>query len=212
MTIEHKSFSLELKVDAGTRRISGYGAIFGNKDSYNDVIIKGAFAQTLGKRKIKMLYQHSDKMLLGIWDIAREDDKGLYVEGTLAKTALGDEVYELANMGALDSMSIGYSVDECEYDKDGVRVLRSIDLWEVSLVTFPANEKAVVTGVKSAPKTIREFEDFLREAGKYSREDATTIALHGFKALPSGTREAEREDTEQAAKMLADFFNNIKNL
>jgi hypothetical protein len=212
MTIEHKSFSLELKVDAGTRRISGYGAVFGNLDSTNDIIIAGAFAKSIGRRQIKMLYQHDSDDLLGFWDVVREDSKGLYVEGNIANTSLGNDVYELAKAGALDSMSIGYSVDLCEYDSGGTRILKEIDLWEVSLVTFPANEKAVVTGVKSAPKTIREFEDFLREAGNYSREDATTIALRGFKALSCKTREAEREDTEQAAKMLADFFNNIKNL
>jgi HK97 family phage prohead protease len=212
MTIEHKSLTFEVKADPESRRITGYGAVFGNKDSVNDIIIAGAFAKSIGRRQVKMLYQHESDDLLGFWDVVREDSNGLYIEGNIAKTSLGNDVYELAKIGALNSMSIGYSVDECEYDKEGVRVLKSIDLWEVSLVTFPANEKAVVTGVKSAPKTIREFEDFLREAGKYSREDATTIALHGFKALPSGTREAEREDTEQAAKMLADFFNNIKNL
>ncbi len=204
MSMERKSFTFEVKVDTATRRVTGYGAIFGNKDSYNDIIMPGAFAKSIGKRQVKMLYQHDCDDLLGFWDVVREDAKGLYVEGTIAKTSLGNDVYELATMGALNSMSIGYNVDLCEYDGGGTRLLKEIDLWEVSLVTFPANELATVTGVKSAPANERDFEKFLRDEGKFSREAAKIITAHGFKAL-SGQRDAE-------AKELVSTITNAINI
>ena len=205
MNLTHKSVKLELKLDAERRRISGYASIFGNVDSTGDIVMQGAFAKSLGARKIRMLYQHSDSKLMGLWDIAREDDKGLYVEGQLAKTPLGDEVYELASMGALDSMSIGYNVSESEYNKDGVRLLKEVDLWEVSLVTFPANNLATITGVKSAPDNEREFENFLREVGKFSQQAAKIITAKGFKAL-SGQRDVEADG------LVSSLQNNINIL
>lgn len=188
MNLTHKSFSFEVKLDAATRRISGYASVFGNVDSTGDTVLAGSFAKSVSMRMPKMLYQHDSDDLIGVWDTAREDAKGLFVEGRLAETPLGNEAYTLAKMGALDSMSIGYNVIQSEYDAKGVRLLKEIDLWEVSLVTFPANDQATITNVKGH-NSEREFENFLRDAG-YSRDAAKTITAHGFKAL-SGQRDAE---------------------
>jgi HK97 family phage prohead protease len=182
MKMTHKSISLELKLDEGSRRISGYGSTFGNVDSYNDIVVAGAFAKSIGKRKVKMLFEHRD--LIGAWDVVREDSKGLYLEGSIPNTTLGNDVYELAKSGALDSMSIGFRVIDSEYNSQGIRLLKQIDLFEVSLVTFPANEMAAVTGVKSAPETVREFEAFLQGHG-YSDRESTLIASKGFAAVLS---------------------------
>lgn len=186
MTLEHKQFAieeLEVKEDGGARKISGYGSIFGNVDSYGDIVVPGAFAESIKARKPAMLWQHRSDMIPGVWDVVREEKKGLYLEGTIADTALGGEAYTLTKMGALSGLSIGFSTRNYEIDdKNKVRKLIEVELFEVSLVTFPANPKAQITNVKSLPQTIREFEDFLREAG-YSREDATTVALRGYKAL-----------------------------
>lgn len=149
MNLTHKSFSFEVKLDAQTRRLSGYASVFGNVDSYGDTVLPGAFSKSISVRMPKMLYQHDSNDLIGVWDTAREDAKGLYVEGRLAETPLGDEVYTLAKMGALDSMSIGYNTLQSEYDAKGVRLLKELDLWEVSLVTFPANDQATITNVKA---------------------------------------------------------------
>ena len=202
MNLTHKSFSFEVKLDASTRRISGYASVFGNVDATGDTVLAGAFVKSIAVRMPKMLYQHASNDLIGVWDKAYEDAKGLYVEGRLAETPLGEEAYTLAKMGALDSMSIGYNTLQYEYDAKGVRLLKELDLWEVSLVTFPANDKATITNVKGH-NSEREFENFLRDAG-YSRDAAKTITAHGFKAL-SGQRDAE-------ATELVSTINNAINI
>ena len=115
----------------------GYGSVFNNKDLGNDVIRKGAFANTLKYRKpkqVKLLYQHKTDEPIGVIDSLEEDNKGLYIKGRLAMgTQKGREVYELMKMGALDSMSIGYrpSPDDYKYDpKQKKRIIKSVDLME----------------------------------------------------------------------------------
>tara|TARA_R100001377_G_scaffold10317_1_gene5202 strand:+ start:421 stop:1098 length:678 start_codon:yes stop_codon:yes gene_type:complete len=156
--------------DDGT--FEGYGSIFGNKDLGNDVIRKGAFTNTLKSKKpksIKLLYQHKTDEPIGVFDSITEDSKGLYVKGRLAMgTQKGREVFELMKMGALDSMSIGYrlSAEDYKYDpKERKRIIKSVDLMEISLVTFPMNPKAKVTKVKLAEMTAPEIEKHLRDVG-----------------------------------------------
>jgi len=160
MDILHKSLKLELKVDAQQRRITGYASTFGNVDGTGDVVVAGAYMESIAQKMPKMLYQHDSDDLIGVWEVAREDGIGLYVEGKIAKTPLGDEVLELASMGALDSMSIGYRVIDSEYDAKGIRILKKLDLMEVSFVTFPANSQAKITSVKSLDGV--PFEDLHR--------------------------------------------------
>lgn len=181
---------------------SGYGAVFGNVDSYGDVIEKGAFRDTLRAWEDKgkyppMLLQHgggmfgggADDMLpVGKWTSMEENSKGLKVEGELfaLSTERGQYIYEGLKAGALDGMSIGYKTIKFRNGaKAGEprRFLEQLDLIELSIVTFPANDKARVGAVKSADiKTIRQFEDFLRDVGGYSHAAAKAIAAGGFKA------------------------------
>ncbi len=209
----HKSFTFSVKsTDQATRVIEGYAATFGNKDLVSDIIAPGAFAESLRIRKPKMLAQHDTSCVIGMWDEVTEDSNGLYVKGRFANTAEGNDMYELAKMGAIDSMSIGYTVVDFEWDGDqNIRTLKKLELWEASLVTFPANEQAKITQVKTAPANVRDFEKFLREEGKFSRADATTIALHGFKALQS-TREAGDEGQKEQEAILQLLNRNINLL
>jgi hypothetical protein len=137
----------------------------------------------------------------------KEDDTGLHVEGQLAlKTAQGSEAYELLKMGALDGLSIGYITQASTIDdKKRVRTLTDVDLLEVSVVTFPANTSALVQAVKAAEriKTIREFEDFLRDVGGFSSEAAKKIASSGFKAKPDPRDEAGAVELVNAIQALA---------
>ncbi len=167
--------------DYGT--FEGYGSVFGNKDLGNDVIESGAFAKSLKKKKpyqVKLLYQHKSDMPIGVFDTIREDDKGLYVKGRLAlKTQAGQEAYELLKMGALDGLSIGFRVNpqEVSYDKRAnKRIIKEVDLMEVSLVTFPMNPKATVMSVKGEEITIREWENGMRDAFSISRSEAKVAA------------------------------------
>lgn len=167
--------------DYGT--FEGYGSVFGNKDLGNDVIEAGAFAKSLKKRKpqnVKLLYQHKSDMPIGVFDSIKEDEHGLVVKGRLAlKTQAGAEAYELLKMGAIDGLSIGFRVNpqEVSYDKRGnKRIIKEVDLMEVSLVTFPMNPQATVMSVKGEKYSIREWENGLRDAFSLSRSEAKVAA------------------------------------
>lgn len=220
---QHLQFPLEVKLsNSGSEMtFSGYGAVFDNVDAYGDVIVKGAFADTLAYAKSTgqwpaMLMQHGgwgigadDMTPIGIWTVLEEDNIGLKVEGKLADTPRGKEAYALLKMEprpAITGLSIGYIAKTFEprsRPEDPRRKLTKIDLLEVSLVTFPANPKAQITGVKSA--TIRDAEHALREAG-LSRDEAKAVLAHGWKTLPqreAGGDEALADAIRKNLKILA---------
>ncbi|HYH63349.1 MAG TPA: HK97 family phage prohead protease [Urbifossiella sp.] len=217
MTIETKHIELtefEVKfTEAGHATIEGYASTFGNTDSQNDIVLPGAFKDSLAQRMPKMLYQHDPHRIPGIWERAAEDSKGLILAGRTLNTTLGRDVAEEVRSGAIDRLSIGYSPTKSAFDKGtGTRRLEQVKLWETSLVTFPANEQAILTSVKAhRPETIRAFEEFLREAGHFSREDATTVALRGFKALTTRGEPDEEVIARLAAAetRLAALFNQF---
>lgn len=214
MTLETKHFAItELKADDETRTVEGFASVFDTVDSYKDIVVPGAFTRTLKENgRPAMLWQHDTRQVIGTWDELEETPKGLRVKGTILDTTLGTDVYKIVRAKAVTGMSIGYGTKKYEIDeKKGVRRLLDVDLFEVSLVTFPANDKAQITRVKSAPQTIREFEEFLREAGHFSREDATTVALRGFKALTTRGEPDEEVIAPLAAAetRLAALFNQF---
>ena len=180
---EVRSFALQIKAAGDDGTVEGYGSVFGVRDTYDDVIAKGAFIQSLKDHKAAgtmpaMLWQHDADKPIGVWTEMVEDEKGLRIKGQLAmETVKGKEAHALLKMGALNGLSIGFMSKEWSYDRDTeVRTLTAIDLWEVSLVTFPANEKARVTNVKSADEmaTPKDAEKALRDAG-FSKSDATAF-------------------------------------
>lgn len=180
---EVRSFALQIKAAGDDGTVEGYGSVFGVRDNYDDVIAKGAFIQSLKDHKAAgtmpaMLWQHDADKPIGVWTEMVEDEKGLRIKGQLAmETVRGKEAHALLKMGALNGLSIGFMSKEWSYDRETeVRTLTAIDLWEVSLVTFPANEKARVTNVKSADEmaTPKDAEKALRDAG-FSKSDATAF-------------------------------------
>lgn len=200
------------QLDDATGYFEGYASVFGVEDSYRDVVVQGAFTRTLAEHKAKgsmpkMLWQHDPEHPVGVFTDMMEDSRGLFVKGTLLlDVEKGREGYALLKHKAIDAMSIGYSTKRYEVVKksgdemDGVRRLLDVDLWEVSLVTFPANDRALVTGVKEKHTveelpTEREFERWLtREAG-FSRSEAVTIIRDGFKSLLRKRDAVEVDDT-----------------
>jgi HK97 family phage prohead protease len=185
---------------------SGYGAVFNNIDSYGDLIVPGAFADTLAAARKSgewpvMLMQHGgmglmaeDMMPIGIWTDMSEDGIGLKLTGKLADTVRGREAYTLMKMQprpAITGLSIGYIAKEYSprsKPEEPRRTLKKVDLFEVSLVTFPANPKARVSDVKSSHGlTVRDAEEALRDAG-FSRTESKAILAKGYSAL--GQREA----------------------
>lgn len=158
---------------------SGYGSVFGVVDSYQEVVAAGAFKESLDSRMPSLLWQHRSGEPIGVYTTVKEDNIGLHVEGKLAlKTARGAEAYELLKMGAISGLSIGFVTREDSYDRvTGVRTLKKVDLWEVSLVTFPANDSARVANIKSIEsiKSLADAETYLREAGGLSKREAVAM-------------------------------------
>lgn len=188
--------------ETSTMSFEGYGAVFGNIDAYGDVIEPGAFAAYLSDAHNEkqawpsMLLQHGgwgmtaeDMMPAGVWTDLAEDGKGLKSAGTLADIEKSRDAYTLMKMKprpAIDGLSIGYYAREwAERSKpeDPRRTLKRIDLVEISLVTFPANGKARVSGVKSIGETEREIESWLQRDVGLSRREARIAINQGFKAL-----------------------------
>lgn len=203
--------------DVKEMRFKGYGAVFGNVDSYGDVIEEGAFAKTLKAAQKSgefpsMLLQHGgwgmtaqDMMPVGVWDTLAEDTKGLASEGILADIQRGVEAYTLLKMKprpAISGLSIGYIPKKVTLGtKEGEprRKLHEVDLIEISLVTWPANGKARVTSVKSAVDfSEREFEQLMQDAG-LSRKDARLVMSHGFRHLKAMQDAGSGELSELAA-------------
>ena len=147
-----------------------------------------------GAKKIKMLYQHDTKEPIGVFDKVMEDQNGLYVKGRLAMgTQKGKEVYELMKMGAIDGLSVGYRVDVKGHhydDKRKYRVLKEVDLMEISAVTFPMKPRARIQAVKS-DMTVREWEHKLREVGNLSHSESKVAASAVHKALSQ--REVDKD-------------------
>jgi len=193
----HKDFSLELKQVDDEGLLEGYAAIFGGSpDLYGDVIAPGAFAETLAAHRRSgtmplLLWGHdSSQPPIGNWLEMAEDGKGLWVKGSLdLDDPMGQRVHRGLKRKAMKGLSIGYETKEAETDpkRPGVRILKAVDLWEVSPVNFPAQVRAAVDNVKSftsagALPSLPEFEDFLREAG-FSKSEACAIAGKGLAPL-----------------------------
>lgn len=206
MELKHAALSLiEIKETNAEGGFEGYASTM-DLDRGGDVMDMGAFDRSLARHKAqntkpKMLWNHNPNNVVGVWDEFRQDEKGLYVKGRCVKTTtLGKDCHELLRAGAIDSMSIGYLTREAEYEEGGeVRRLKEVDLWEVSLVTFPMNEEARVTAVKRI-ESVRDVERLLREGG-VPNEFAKLVALHGFeeaKARIDGRRDGDDDTLEQA--------------
>ena len=200
MDLDYKRYSLkeckfELKDsddDKGRVKFQGFASTFGNKDSQDDIIEQGAFTKSLKKRKPELLLQHRSSKVIGTINKIKENDVGLFIEeGEIANTVDGRDTVELLRMGALKSMSIGFMPTLTEFGKNGLRRLKEVDLFEVSIVTFPANNRATVTDVKSidAIKTIRDFEKYLRDVG-FSQKQAKLYASKGFVPAEDVQRDA----------------------
>jgi HK97 family phage prohead protease len=169
---------------------SGYASLFGRVDLGKDVVEKGAFAASLkarGAAGIRMLFQHDPGEPIGVWTEVREDARGLFVRGRLAKdVGRAREVLSLMRGRALDGLSIGFRAVKAKSDpKSGVRRILEADLWEISVVTFPMLPDARIDMVKGCRRlpTTREFESWLTRDAGLTRGEARCVIAKGFAAL-----------------------------
>lgn len=178
---ERSGFGLETKFHVfgaglglrGENGIEGYASVFGVADRSGDVVQPGAYAASLrerdGGRGVKMLWQHDPAEPIGVWDEIREDGTGLHVRGRiLTEVRRGAEALALLRAGAIDGLSIGYRTIRATKGASG-RELREIDLWEVSLVTFPMLPEARASAAAGSEEA--ELARALAEAFAEARRD-----------------------------------------
>lgn len=200
MELKQLALDTEIKAESNgnERTFEAYASVFGNVDNDNDIIVKGAFTETILKRTPKLAYQHDIKKLVGVVKEIKEDETGLLIKGEFLNTPLGDQVYEEVKAGAINQMSVGFRTKDSDFDGKGQRIIKDVDLFEVSFVTFPANESARVTSVKAdGCKTVRDFEKILRDVG-FSRTKAKSLASHGYKSSDDIERDAALTDLKNS--------------
>jgi hypothetical protein len=162
-------FAPRTAIDADGR-VEGYASLFGEIDQARDMIMRGAFAETLtarGLRRIPMLFQHDPSEPVGVWLELREDHRGLFARGRLIpEVARGRELLSLLKAGAVDGLSIGFRTAKARIDpRSRIRRIYAVDLWEISIVTFPMLTGARVQAVKHSPARGRAEMEWSRALG-----------------------------------------------
>jgi len=227
--VETKNMAMSIKAVGSDGTFEGYGSVFGNKDSYGDIVQPGAFKKTLQERSgVKLLWQHDTREPIGVFEEIYEDDHGLVVKGKLSlDVQRGREAYSLIKMGAIEGLSIGYSTVKEKFDK-GARLLTELKLFEVSVVTFPANEISTISSVKKdsfdgldqlSKDLIYDFakgigiDDEPREHSD-TIEDSESIIYDFMKSLQDEPRKHSPDGADNnlnsSALALEDFLNKIQ--
>jgi uncharacterized protein len=211
--LETKSFPFECKsIDDNT--FEAYASVFGNVDSYSDVCESGCFTKSIKERtgQIKVLFNHNPQLPIGVPIEMHEDSKGLYVKAKISQTTTGKDVLTLMRDGVISEMSIGYSTIKDEWDqKNQVRRLKELKLYEVSPVTFPANEQARILNVKSM-QSIDQLWNYLDviyemqkevKAGRVLSEKNTILVKQAHDALGALLDTVEPSDDTPNSKEAA---------
>jgi HK97 family phage prohead protease len=223
--MQTSAITLKLDIKAlSDREFEGYGSVFNNVDLVGDVVAPGAFKGSLAEHRGAgtmplMFWMHKPDQVAGAWVSMREDARGLSVKGVLAQTPLGDEMRSLLGLKAVRGLSIGFRTRDTEWVDDEerglYRVIKEVDLVEVSLVSLAANPLAEVTASKSRlsangeyVQTPREFEGMLRKSG-YSRTTSERIA---FKVFGAGGKSSGDDDRRQGEPDLAETAAKAQRL
>lgn len=211
MRVKHIVRPLQIKAVGDDGKFSGYGSVFDVVDSYRDIVMPGAFEKSLQKHREKgtapaLLWQHQSDKPIGVWTEFQEDETGLKMDGELVlDVQLAREAHSLMKAKAVRGLSIGFTVPKGgeEYDKErNVWLIREVDLWETSIVTFPANKEAQISEVKHLVElghlpSIRDFEAYLMQDAGLSKSQARTVLNDGYKALVM----QDADESEVVAKL-----------
>lgn len=174
-------FSLDVKSIADSGEIEGLAVGYGDMDNGGDIVAPGAIAASMaGRKSLPMLLFHDHKRPVGVWTEFRETDAGLLVKGRFDDTRDGQEAKARARSGSLGGLSMGYRTLKHRFEGKA-RHLLEVALHEISLVTIPMHDRTRVLSVKDildsgGEPTVRQFEAFLRDAGGFSKSQATTLA------------------------------------
>lgn len=205
---------LDIKSVSDAGEFEGHGSVFNVEDSYGDIVVPGAFKRTLDEHRSEgtlpaMLWQHDASQPIGVYTDMKEDAAGLYVKGQiLLETTKGREAHALLKAKAIRGLSIGFiNRDSSRDEATGIRKVKDVDLWEVSLVTFPANRSATVEQVKGANgiHTERDLEKFLRDAGMSKSEALASVARLRASILDRREADGISKALSSADRLLASF-------
>lgn len=204
MNKKTRDFGFEIKAAERGGFFSGYASVFDVVDSYDEIVKRGAFVDTIAEakakgRKFPVLWNHNSSEPLGTYSVIREDDHGLYVEGKLLIDSVtrAAEIHQLAADGAISGLSIGFEYRESVLDEEsGIRSLTALKLYEISLCCFPANEESRTIAIRrkldaGELPTITDLEKSLREAMGFSRRQAALIAAKGYRHFLSESGRAD---------------------
>lgn len=180
----HFTTGIEIK-SLKNMQFEGHGSVFGNVDHGGDIVVPGAFKRTLANHKKngklpQMFWAHQMDQVPGKWLEMSEDNSGLYVKGELAPTQLGNDIHTLLKMEAVRGMSIGYSTKDYDFDKDGNRLLKEVELWEVSIVSLAMNPEAEIHYVKSRLSEVGEYIPTMKEIAFLKRDAEHFLQGKGF--------------------------------
>ena len=220
-------FELQLKsADNELGQIVGIASGFGAVDSQGDTVQRGAYAKTLADHQMRgsapaMLWQHQLANPVGRWTSLVETPRGLLAAGTLnLRTTGGEQAYQHLLAGDVHGLSIGFQIPAGGFEnRAGVRLLKQLDLHEISIVSLAADQNARVTSVKSAdldaldrPETQRELERFLHQIAGFSKTRSALLAKHGWRGEEDGTdlSVVPLADLQELAGLLVEFRNSLK--
>lgn len=213
MKKEIKSLPFEVKEineDSEYFTFEGYASTFGNIDLGDDIIVRGAFSKTLKKNaEVPVLWQHQMSEPVGKSIRLNEDDKGLYIKAILPKsdTLVSGRIIPQMKVGSIREMSIGFFTRESDMEK-GVRLLKEIELFEVSLVTKAMNPQALVSGFKSV-ESLKDIEQSLKELGLSNTEAKTLISKVKEFSNQRDAEEKNKEETQRDAEMKQQIIDDL---
>ena len=209
--MKNRNLSFECKFEVKDNQeedyyhLNGYGSTFGNVDRVNDVVEKGAFKKSLNKRMPKLLFGHESRDVpVGIIDSIKEDDNGLIFEARMPKNDafVRDRIMPQIKIGSLNSFSIGYTIDVSEIDnKTGIRKLKEISLFEISIVTFPANEKATLQAFKAVEEAV-ESEEVIESENATDEAKLKKDCIDNIDSIRTFEKAIATKFSNQDAKMM----------
>jgi HK97 family phage prohead protease len=216
-----RNFGFDVKAVDEEGHFSGYASVYNVIDAYNERVAPGAFANSLRKwstrgRLPPVLWQHRSAEPIGPFTKMVEDEKGLYVEGQLlvGEVQRATEARALMRSKTIDGMSIGFNSIVEEWNKEEMSLtLKELDLWEVSIVTFPANSESLISEVKNMfsdgrVPSLKDIEEVLRDAG-FSRTQAKALVGHGYEGL---LRDVEGQKTTTADGVLSELGLQLRSI
>lgn len=206
---------LKFASDAG--EFAGYASVFDSNDSVNDTIVPGAFQKSLESgRSVKMFVNHAQhEVPIGDWVEMKEDERGLYAVGKIDLNHKdGPTVYSALKRGAMDGISIGFTMGDGDWESknDRGRLIKNVNLMEASIVNFPCEGQARISAVKAdvlGLETLKDYEDYLRDVGGFSRSVAKALVGQASKIVRA---DAENELKQIKRQANADALEILKQL